>query len=208
MDSRARPPCWAGATAGCLSRRRPAAEFACDRRSLSPACHWPQPDADTRARRSLCFLPLAAVSLLVSFLSHFWGWGGWGLRKCAQGRRPGRGSSVPGALARPPGPRVAGLPLAPRREGSGRGAASWSSGAVTPEDSGLARAETLRLPHIGFKSPGWGREGKPLPPSRSSPPILPLEVGVFVLFCFAFNRDSRAYFIHSPDTLSRDLCLC
>ena len=108
-----------GLPAGRFSQRRPSSEFACDRRSLSPACCWPHPDVEARVRRSL-FSPsgrrLAPRFLPLPFL----GMGRLGLRKCAQGRRPGRGGSVPRALAHPPGPR------SPRREGSRRRAASCS----------------------------------------------------------------------------------
>lgn len=161
MGSRARPPYWAGATAGCLNPRRPAAEFACDRRSLSPACHWPHPDADTRAR-SLCFLPLAAASLLVSFLSHFWG---WGLRKCAQGRRPSRSSSVPHALARPPGPRVAGPPLAAARRIPARSCELVLRGCH-------ARGPCVCL-KLGLNRPaGAGKENRSPHPTVPLPPFL------------------------------------
>lgn len=46
-----------GPPAGCLSGVGPQ-EFACDRRSLSPACRWPRPDAEAKARSSLCLFPL------------------------------------------------------------------------------------------------------------------------------------------------------
>lgn len=71
----------------------------------SPAIAAPSPSPAAgltqMQRRRLAapsFLPLAAALLLVSFLSHFWGWGGWRVRKCAQGRRPG------GSVARSPAP--------------------------------------------------------------------------------------------------------
>lgn len=63
-----------GAPARRLSQLRPAGEFACDPRSPPPAAGLTQ--MQRRGLAAPSFLPLAAASLFVSFLSHFWGWGG------------------------------------------------------------------------------------------------------------------------------------
>lgn len=158
-------------------------------RSL-PAIAAPSPRPATglsqmqiRGLAAPCFLPLAAVSLLVSFLSHFWGWGGWGLRKCAQGRRPGRGSSVPGALAHPPGPRVAGLPLAPRREGSGAEPRAGPEGLSRPRTPASPARRPCVCLILGLNRPaGAGKE------NRSPHPAVPLPAFLWrlvFLFCFA-----------------------
>lgn len=113
--TRARPRCWAGAARRLSLRRRPAGV------RLRPPLPLPRlPLASPRCRGEGSQLtlssPSAATSLLVSFLSYFWGWGAWRLRKCAQGHRPGRGRRCPAPLppTRPAGTR---LQCAPGREG-------------------------------------------------------------------------------------------
>lgn len=174
-----------------VSQRRPAAEFASDRRSLFPACRWPHPDAEARARGLLSFPPWPPPrSSFPSFL--IFGDG----RLESEEAHPR--AAAPVAVARSPAP----LHAHPARGWPGcreqRGvrdlgaAASCSRGAaVMPQDSGPASRATLCLPHAEFKSPGWGWEGKPLPPPRSSPPTLPPEV----VFFPPFNQDNQTYWI-------------
>lgn len=153
-----------------VSQRRPAAEFACDRRSLSLslACLWPLPAAEARARRSLSFLSGCRLTLPFLLLPVL-GTGRLEVEEVRPGPPPRpRWLRLP-RPARPPSRRVEGLPRAPRRKAPGHGTASFSGGAVTPEDSGPASLAALRLPLTGFKSPGRGMEGTPLPPLPSSP---------------------------------------
>lgn len=64
-----------GLPAGRFSQRRPASEFAAIA-ALSPPPAAGLTQMQRRGFAAPSFLPLAAASLLVSFLSHFWGWGG------------------------------------------------------------------------------------------------------------------------------------
>lgn len=178
-DSRARPPCWAGATGSSSPSVGP--------RRSSPAIAAPSPSPASGLsqlqRRGLAApspFSLAAASLFLSFNSQFWGRGGWRLRKCAQGRRPGRGGSVSRALHAHPAGGWRGC-----REHRGArhpGADPGAEPRAFPE--GLSRPRTPAPPAwrpcvcllLGLNRPAGVWKEHRSPHSPAPPPTLPFEV--------------------------------
>lgn len=191
-DSWARPPCWAGATdrlSASVGPRRSSPAIAAP--SASPAPGLSQLQRQGLTAVSPFSLRPPPRSLLVSFLSHFWGQGGWRLRKCTQGRRPDHSGWVSRAPHAHPARGWQGC-----REHRGVRDLRSSEGLSRPRTL-AAQPSDPAFSLTGFKSPGRGMEGKPLSPPHSSPPTLPFEV------VFSFQPDNQTFgsFIHRPETL-------
>lgn len=168
------PAVLGGGSRPVVSPRRSSSAIAA--RSPSPA-----PGLSQLQRLRLAAPSRAAASLLISsFSSHFWGWGDRRLRKCTQGRRPGRAGSVSGALHAHP---------ARGRRGSGE-----HRGVRDPSTEPRALPEGLSHPRTPAPPPrrpcfclllGLNRPAGVLRENRSPHPRTPLPPFLFeVVFSF------------------------